>query len=64
MKVAIDPTACMGHGLCYSLAPTVYADDPEGFGQVIVDGDLPADEVEYARKGAANCPESAISLRD
>jgi ferredoxin len=42
----------------------VYADDSEGFGQVIIDGELAAGVVEHARRGAANCPESAISLHD
>jgi ferredoxin len=64
MRAAIDPSACMGHGLCYSLAPEVYADDPEGFGQVLDGGDVPATLVEQARRGAANCPESAVSLTD
>ncbi|CAN5814357.1 N/A [soil metagenome] len=64
MRATIDRSACTGHGLCYSLAPTVYADDSEGFGQVIIDGELPAGVVEHARRGAANCPESAISLHD
>jgi ferredoxin len=44
------------------MAPNVYADDDEGYGHVIGDGTVDATEVEAARTGAANCPESAISL--
>lgn len=64
MKVSIDSGKCMGHGMCYSLAPNVFADDDEGYGQVIGDGDVPPDQLDGARTGAANCPESAISLAD
>lgn len=64
MKVSIDPGKCMGHGMCYALAPSVYTDDDEGYGQVSGDGAVPADQVVAARTGAANCPESAISVQD
>jgi ferredoxin len=50
--------------MCYSLAPNVFTDDDEGYGHVIVDGDVPPAEVEEARNGAANCPEGAISVTD
>lgn len=63
MKVSIDPAKCMGHGVCYSLAPGVYTDDDEGYGHVISeDSTVPADQIEAARNGAANCPESAIEV--
>ncbi|WP_375482353.1 ferredoxin [uncultured Mycobacterium sp.] len=64
MKVSIDSGKCMGHGMCYALAPSVYADDDEGYGIVINDGTVPPDKAEAARIGAANCPEGAISARD
>jgi ferredoxin len=64
MKVAIDTAKCMGHGLCYSLAPNVYTDDDDGYGQVIGDGTVGGDEIEAARTGAANCPEAAITVAD
>jgi len=62
VKVAIDPDKCMGHGMCYGLAPNVYTDDDEGYGQVIGDGTIGDDEA--ARNGVANCPESAITVTD
>jgi ferredoxin len=64
MKVAIDPDKCMGHGVCYTLAPNVYADDDNGFGKVIGDGVVSDDEADAARSGAANCPEVAITVAD
>jgi ferredoxin len=62
VKVTIDPDKCMGHGMCYGLAPNVYTDDDEGYGQVIGDGTVGDEEADAARKGAANCPESAIAV--
>jgi ferredoxin len=64
VKATIDSAKCMGHGMCYSLAPNVFTDDDEGYGHVIGDGDVPQGNVEDARTGAANCPESAISVTD
>jgi ferredoxin len=29
MNVAIDRTACAGHGLCYVYAPDVFTDDDQ-----------------------------------
>ena len=60
--VSIDSGKCMGHGMCYGLAPDVYADDDEGYGRVIGDGTVAADAAEAARSGAANCPEAAITV--
>jgi ferredoxin len=48
--------------MCYGLAPNVYTDDDEGYGQVIGDGTVGDEEADAARKGAANCPESAIAV--
>jgi ferredoxin len=64
VKVAIDPAKCMGHGMCYGLAPNVYTDDDDGYGQVVGDGTVGADEADAARNGAANCPESAIAVTE
>lgn len=64
MKAAIDAEKCMGHGVCYSLAPNVFEDDDQGYGHVIGDGEVPQGQVEQARSGAANCPEGAITIED
>ena len=62
MKVRIDSERCQGHGRCYDLAPDLFGDDDEGFGQVLGDGAVPADRERDARLAAANCPERAIDL--
>jgi len=62
MKVEINSQLCQGHGRCYDLAPDLFGDDDEGYGQVLGDGILPADEEQDARLAVANCPERAIEL--
>ncbi len=61
MRVSIDRDRCSGHGRCYSLAPSVFGSDDDGYGTVLVaepEGDL----VAAARTGALNCPEDAITI--
>ena len=43
VKVQIDPERCQGHGRCYDLAPDLFGDDEEGYGQVLGDGTVPPD---------------------
>jgi ferredoxin len=62
VKLQIDTALCQGHGRCYDLAPNLFGDDEEGFGQVLGDGIVPADKEQQARLAVANCPERAISL--
>jgi len=62
VKVHIDPERCQGHGRCYDLVPGLFADDEEGYGQVIGDGVVPPGQEGQARLAAANCPERAIEL--
>ncbi|MET7337907.1 ferredoxin [Nonomuraea sp. NPDC005650] len=62
MKVQIDPGRCQGHGRCYDLAPGLFGEDDEGYGQVVGDGVVPSGEEPAARRAAANCPERAIDL--
>jgi ferredoxin len=62
MKVHIDAGRCQGHGRCYDLAPDLFGDDDEGYGQVLGDGIVPPGEGKAARLAAANCPERAIDL--
>ena len=38
MRATIDSAKCMGHGMCYSLAPNVFTDDDQGYGHVIGEG--------------------------
>ena len=41
MRVRIDPERCQGHARCYDLAPGLFGDDDEGYGQVLGDGTVP-----------------------
>jgi ferredoxin len=62
VKLQIDPAVCQGHGRCYDLAPDLFGDDDEGFGQVLGDGIVTPDTEQEARLAVANCPERAIAL--
>jgi ferredoxin len=62
VKLQINPDLCQGHGRCYDLAPDLFGDDEEGFGQVLGDGIVPPDKERDARLAVANCPERAIDL--
>ena len=62
MKVHIDPERCQGHGRCYDLAPGLFGDDEEGYGQVLGDGVVPPGHDDEARLAVAICPERAIDL--
>ena len=62
MKVRINPESCQGHGRCYDLAPGLFRDDDEGYGQVLGDGTVPQAASRDARLAELNCPEQAIEL--
>jgi ferredoxin len=62
MKVQINSQLCQGHGRCYDLAPGLFGDDDEGYGQVLGGGIVPLGEEKAARLAVANCPERAIDL--
>jgi AcrR family transcriptional regulator/ferredoxin len=62
VKVQIDHERCQGHGRCYDLAPSLFGDDDEGYGQVLGDGVVPPGLQDAARRAVANCPERAIDL--
>jgi ferredoxin len=64
VKVAIDPGLCQGHGRCYDLAPEVFGEDDDGYGTAPDDGLVPAGAEDDVRLAAANCPESAVLLRE
>jgi len=62
VKLQINSERCQGHGRCYDLAPDLFGEDDEGFGQVLGDGVVSPDREREARLAAANCPERAIDL--
>lgn len=64
MKLRIDPGRCQGHGRCYDLAPGLFGDDDEGYGQVLGNGIVPPGQEPAARLAVLNCPEHAIELEE
>jgi len=62
MKLQIDSERCQGHGRCYDLAPALFGEDDEGYGQVLGDGEVKPDQEQAARLAVLNCPEHAIDL--
>jgi ferredoxin len=62
MKVQIGTDLCQGHGRCYDLAPALFDDDADGYGQVLGDGVVSPEMEDDARRAALNCPERAITL--
>ena len=62
LKVQIDSERCQGHGRCYDLAPQLFTEDEEGYGQVWGDGVVSADNEHAARLAVSNCPENAIDV--
>jgi ferredoxin len=63
MRITVDRDRCTGHGRCYALAPEVFDADDDGYGVARFE-QLPADLEGAARRGAANCPEDAITVHD
>ena len=62
MKLRIDAEHCQGHGRCYDLAPELFGEDDEGYGQVLGDGVVPPGSEAAARRAELSCPELAIEL--
>jgi ferredoxin len=62
VKVQINSERCQGHGRCYDLAPGLFGEDEEGFGQVLGDGAVPPGREREARLAVANCPERAVEI--
>jgi ferredoxin len=62
VKVQIDSERCQGHGRCYDLAPGLFGEDEEGFGQVLGDGVVTSGREREARLAVANCPERAVEI--
>jgi ferredoxin len=61
MKIGIDTEACTGHGRCYTLAPSLFEADEEGFGRLL-QVDVPPELEAEARRAVSSCPEGAVTL--
>lgn len=53
--------ACVGHGVCESLAPSLFEVGDDGVSHVLVD-EVPAGHQEAARSAARSCPALAVEL--
>lgn len=60
-ELAIDPTACDGHGVCVELLPECMTFDPWGY-PVIQPTRIPDHLVDHARRAVASCPRLALTL--
>ncbi len=61
MIIKIRGDLCCGTRLCVKAAPGIYRLDAQGYNRM-GGQPVPAGQEEVARRGAAVCPESAISL--
>lgn len=64
MKVRIDASRCEARGYCARFAPGVFETDEDGYGRVLVTGELGEAELAEARTAETACPEQAISLHE
>jgi len=62
MKVRVDYDRCTGHQACAIAAPQVFGADDYGNATVLIEGEIPAELEESARRAQANCPEHAIHI--
>ena len=61
MRIRIDRARCQGHARCWSESAELYPLDDEGF-TAISEAGVPEHLRDDARRGAAACPERAISI--
>ena len=65
IRIRVDEQRCVGHGRCYSLEPSVFQSDDDGYplqrGRSI---ELPEGSEDAARRAIGNCPGGAISIVD
>jgi len=62
MKVRVDEERCQGHSRCMALAPELFEVDDYGMSHVLIDGDIPPDLENKAKRAVVNCPEHAITI--
>ncbi|MEK7611333.1 MAG: ferredoxin [Patescibacteria group bacterium] len=60
MKIKVDPTLCIGCGLCAATAPEVFQINNEGKSEVKVQ----TDDRELINRVIADCPTQAISTEE
>jgi ferredoxin len=62
VKVAVDPSMCVGHAQCSAICPSVFGNDEFGYAVVIGDGTVEEADRADAADAVASCPEQAISI--
>jgi ferredoxin len=62
MRVELDVARCQGHARCLALAPSLFDIDDDGFGRVLIDGEVGTSDIEAAKSAVINCPEGAILI--
>lgn len=60
-RLAINPIACTGHGLCADMAPELIKLDEWGY-PIMPDGPVPHDLAGLARRAVKLCPALALRL--
>lgn len=60
-RIAVDPVACTGHGVCAELLPEGVRLDEWGY-PLVAAGDVPRELLRQARRAAAACPARALLL--
>jgi ferredoxin len=60
-RLALDPTACTGHGLCADLLPELVRLDEWGY-PILLTADVPPRLASHARRAVRACPTLALRL--
>lgn len=60
-RLALDPIACEGRGLCVELLPELIRSDDWGF-PLLAEGPVPEALLPAARRAVASCPVLALRL--
>jgi ferredoxin len=63
MRVRVDPEACAGHARCHAVAGDFFQLDELGYA-IPLDAEVAPGQAGLARRGAAACPEGAITITD
>ncbi len=62
MKVAVDPTRCVGVGICEALAPDLFSVGDDAIVDVLHPDIVPSARENDARNAVSDCPSGALRL--
>ena len=60
-RIVVDRSLCASTGICESVAPNVFEIGDDG-ALVVLQPDVPADDLELARRAARSCPTRALRV--